>query len=217
MNKKNRIIVCLIIILVFGLLCSQVKAENSFDSSVSEKWGDYLGEIFKSKSKNRSNLQNDIYAEGNDITISIEEMEQTTFFFKLQGNSGTDAEELAYEYMKESAALYSEALKKGYTVTDEEVMEHVEELKATVEDDSLDEASRSQIESVMSGFGSEEDYWEYQKQVYQKLLVSQKYVDELQRDFYNDSSVSQEEWNDYFEELKRTLVQKENFQIVGEL
>ena len=59
--------------------------------------------------------------------------------------------------------------------------------------EELDEISREQIDNVISGFGNEEEYWKYQEEVYQELLVSQKYVGDLQRKFYEDGANGQEE------------------------
>ena len=71
--------------------------------------------------------------------------------------------------------------------------------------------------SIIEGFGSEEEYWKYEEKVYQKLLVSEKYVSDLQKEFYDNSSYNSEEWNIYFENLKESLVEKEEFQVIGEL
>ena len=144
-------------------------------------------------------------------------MKQTIEYYAIQGISEEEAEKQAYEYMKESASLYQEALEQGYSVTDEEVRSYVESLKEMMSSEELDEISREQIDNVISGFGNEEEYWKYQEEVYQELLVSQKYVGDLQRKFYEDGVNGQEEWISYFENFKRKLVEEEDFQIVGEL
>ena len=209
---KKKIAAIVAIILALGILYLYEDADASSTESISEKWGSFLGG--KSDSKGRkaksASAGQDIYAKGKDATISITEMKQTVYFYQLQGNE--NAEELAYEYMKESAALYAKAVSEGYAVTDEEVEAYVAGLRAVLESDELDETSRQQVKDVMAGFGNEEDYWEYQVEVNRRLLVSQKYVDKLQEEFYADTSKEQEEWNEYFDNFKRNLVEEEHFE-----
>ena len=42
-------------------------------------------------------------------------------------------------------------------------------------------------------------------------------MSDLQKEFYDNSSYNSEEWNIYFENLKESLVEKEEFQVIGEL
>lgn len=216
MKKKIVLIISIGIFLLTGILYLQTKAQNSFEGNNLSKWGNYLRENF-SATKKASENEEKIYAQGKNAIISVKEMEQAIYFFEMQGNSEEDAKILAYEYMKKSEALYADALLKGYSVTEEEVKKHVDELRSFMEDDILDEDSKNQIESVIAGFGDEEEYWKYEEQVYQKLLVSEKYVNDLQREFYANSFSESEEWNTYFEDLKNMLVEAEEFKIVGEL
>lgn len=209
---KKKIAAIVAIILALGIIYVYEDAKASSTASISEKWGSFLGNKSDSKTvkKKSASAASDIYAEGKEATISITEMKQAVYFYQLQGNE--NAEELAYEYMKESAALYAKAVSEGYAVTDEEVESYVAEIRATAESDELDETSRQQVNDVIAGFGGEENYWEYQVEVNHKLLVSQKYVDKLQEEFYADSSKGQEEWNDYFDNFKRNLVEEEHFE-----
>lgn len=213
MKKRIILITSVGIILVIGLLYVRTNTQNSTDKNTSYKWGNYLNKNSSETSKPLTDTE--IYAKGKNATISVQEMKQAIYFFEIQGNSKKDAEKLAYGYMKKSAALYAEAIEKGYNVTEEEVKTQVEELQSFMEDDSLDETSKNQVQSVIEGFDSEEEYWEYERQVYQKLLTSEKYVSDLQKEFYSTSS--QKDWNTYFENYKNQLVEKEKFQIVREL
>lgn len=212
MKKRIILITSVGIILVIGLLYVRTNTQNSTDKNTSYKWGNYLNKNSSETSKPLTDTE--IYAKGKNATISVQEMKQAIYFFEIQGNSKKDAEKLAYEYMKKSAALYAEAIEKGYNVTEEEVKTQVEELQSFMEDDSLDETSKNQVQSVIEGFDSEEEYWEYERQVYQKLLTSEKYVSDLQKEFYSTSI--QKDWNTYFENYKNQLVEKEKFQIVKE-
>lgn len=219
-KKKTKIIITLVIVAIIGILGIvgvSTEAENTTDSSVLKKWGNYLSDRFHKNTKVAGEKQASIYAEGKRAVITVDDMKQTIEYYALQGINEEEAKKQAYEYMKESEALYQEALEQGYSVTDEEVRSYVESLKEMMSSEELDEISREQIDNVISGFGSEEEYWKYQEQVYQELLVSQKYVGDLQREFYEDGANGQEEWISYFENLKKELVAEEDFQIVGEL
>ncbi len=219
-KKKTKIVITLVIVAIIGILGIvglSTEAENTTDSSVLKKWGNYLSDRFHKNTKVAAEKQESIYAEGKRAAITVDDMKQTIEYYALQGISEEEAEKQAYEYMKESASLYQEALEQGYSVTAEEVHSYVESLKEMMSSEELDEISREQIDNVISGFGSEEEYWKYQEEVYQELLVSQKYVGDLQREFYEDGVNGQEEWISYFENFKRKLVEEEDFQIVGEL
>lgn len=219
-KKKTKIVITLVIVAIIGILGIvglSTEAENTTDSSVLKKWGNYLSDRFHKNTKVAAEKQESIYAEGKRAVITVDDMKQTIEYYALQGISEEEAEKQAYKYMKESEALYQEALEQGYSVTAEEVHSYVESLKEMMSSEELDEISREQIDNVISGFGSEEEYWKYQEEVYQELLVSQKYVGDLQREFYEDGVNGQEEWISYFENFKRKLVEEEDFQIVGEL
>lgn len=209
----KRILAALTIICVVGFMCIQVLAEEEGTgaSNLAEKWGAYQAEKTTNDLK-QQNETTDLYAKGNKAVITKEEMEQATYFFELQGVDIETAEERAYEYMKESAALYVKALEEGEAVTDEEVKTYVEGLRALLKDESLDDISRKEIEGVITGFGDEEAYWEYQETVYKKMLVSQKLVDSLQDEYYSSGSGNSEGWEKYFQDYKNKLVENEQFE-----
>ncbi len=216
MKKKIIVIIFVSLFLVTGILYTQTKAQNDFGSNKLSRWGEYLGKNFNCNRKKTEDNE-EIYAKGKKALISVKEMKQAIYFYEIQGNSEEQAKTLAYDYMKKSAALYAEASSKGYTITEEEVKKHVQELREFMESENLDETSKNQVKSIIEGFGSEEEYWKYEEKVYQKLLVSEKYVSDLQKEFYDNSSYNSEEWNIYFENLKESLVEKEEFQVIGEL
>ena len=212
MKKKIILIIFVSLFLVTGILYAQ----NNFGSNKLSRWGEYLGKNFNCNRKKTEDNE-EIYAKGKKALISVKEIKQAIYFYEIQGNSEEQAITLAYDYMKKSAALYAEASSKGYTTTEEEVKKHVQELREFMESENLDETSKNQVKSIIEGFGSEEEYWKYEEKVYQKLLVSEKYVSDLQKEFYDNSSYNSEEWNIYFENLKESLVEKEEFQVIGEL
>lgn len=147
----------------------------------------------------------DIAYRGKNAVITKSQIEQTTDFYVQSGDSREIAEEKAVQYMKEYEALYQAAVEMGYTATDDEVRAYIEELKAAAETSE----NKEEIEKAMSQFETEEAYWEYEFTVYQKSLPIQKYVKALEKDFLKSDSTGS--WEERFEEIKKELVEKEEF------
>lgn len=108
-------------------------------------------------------------------------------------------------------ALYQAAIENGYSVTDEEVWNYLEELKDTIHN----AGNKEDIIAIIRQFETENDYWNFEFSVYQKNLPIQKYVHDLEESFMQ-SSMGEKEWDQYFEEMKEELVLKENYQIINE-
>ncbi len=70
---------------------------------------------------------------------------------------------------------------------------------------------------------SEEDYWNYEFTVYQKNILIQNYVADLEKKYFKANSINSdskydvvdEKWQVYFEELKKDLVEDEDFVLVN--
>ncbi|MEG0962993.1 MAG: hypothetical protein RSF88_09065 [Lachnospiraceae bacterium] len=175
------------------------------------EWGSVLSENLTD-----TQAKDAIYAEGKTTTIASKDVEQAKKFYMISGLEEQDAEEQAVKYVFEREALYQEAIKNGYAVTEEEVWDYLEELKEVLKgvDNSAD------VMAVMSQFDSEEDYWNYEFKVYQKNLPIQNYVHDLEQTYKetstysDDASGGEEAWQQYFEQMKSDLVSNENYQIV---
>ena len=111
--------------------------------------------------------------------------------------------------------MYQEAIKNGYTVTDEEVWTYLDELKKII--DSAE--NKEDAYAIMSAFDSEDEYWAYEFKVYQKNLPIQNYVKALETQFYEEYSNSEkaksieQTWEDYFENYKQELVQQKQYEV----
>ena len=136
--------------------------------------------------------------------------------FKIAGDTEKEAKQKAIDYVEEENALYVEAIKNGFDVTDEEVKEYVEELKKNIENAE----NKDEIMGIINAFDSEEDYWEYEYEVYQKLLPIQKYVKSLEQkylDKHMDESKNQdilEDWDKEFENIKEKFVEEQGYESV---
>lgn len=155
----------------------------------------------------------EIYEVGEDFVISSDEVEQYEEFYRVNGSE--NAEEEAVEFAEERAALYAEALKNGYEVTDEEVQEYLDELKSTLKETM----SETEYRDLVNAVGSEEEYWAYEFELYKVDLPIQKYVADKEAEFKEDSGIEDadeldSEWVDEFEDLKDELVEKQGYREV---
>lgn len=63
------------------------------------------------------------------LILSENDIRITAQFYEVMGDDEKTAQENAYSAMKKREALYKEAISNGYTVTDEEIKDYVENLK----------------------------------------------------------------------------------------
>ena len=91
---------------------------------------------------------------------------------------------------------------KRYTVTDQEVYDYLEKLKVFIEQSDNKEDAMAIIEQ----FDSEEDYWNYEFEVYKKDLPIQKYMAAKEKEFKEVAPQAksineiEEEWQDIYGE-----------------
>ncbi len=119
----------------------------------------------------------DVYEAGRDILITGQEIQIAEAFYLLQGQSEKEAEKAAVKEMEEYNAMYVKAINNGFDVTEDEVDEYISEFKKT----AAQAANSDDVKKVMEQFGSEEEYWEYQKIVCEKQLAIQKYIQTLEQ------------------------------------
>ncbi|MDD3361495.1 MAG: hypothetical protein PHW34_07480 [Hespellia sp.] len=204
MKKKIGIILASLV-LVMGIVLALTKAHHS-SSSLMAEWGMKLRDFAGGKEEQDTSK---VYAQGEHATVTQDEIEQAKQFFITSGLSESEAEEKAISYSMEREAMYEKALQEGYDVTDEEVDEYLNELKSMM---STAE-NKTDIEVLISQFDSEEEYWQYQKEVYRKNLPIQKYVSDLQQQYDGNGQETDtaDEWNHYLEQYKTKVVQEENY------
>lgn len=211
MKKKHKFVtislsIILIMVLITGLY---VMAGNS-ESVFLKKWGQIL---------NSNSFSNDsqVYAKGKNTTVLDADIEQAKQFFVLAGMDEKSAQEQAVEYTLEREALYHAAIENGYTVTEQEVRDYLEELKVI-----LNSADNKEVFlDILSQFDSEEDYWKFQFSVYQKDLPIQHYVKDLEQRYMKTQIYSENgdetnnDWEVYFEQFKDDLRVDENYKVMN--
>ena len=147
--------------------------------------------------------------------ISDQEIQQYVDYYKNEGLNEDEALAAAVEDAEERNALYVEAIKNGYTVTDEEIYQWLDVLRAALEEDTT-----GVYQAALEGFDSEEAYWDYEYEVYTVDLPIQNYVSAKEKEFFMNNpevmnaDIPYNEWTKAFEELKDELVEKQNFQVV---
>ena len=119
--------------------------------------------------------------------------------------------------LRRREALYQQAIEAGYTVTDQEVYDYLEEVKGNLSNQS---ENKEDAMAIIEQFDSEEDYWNYEFEVYKKDLPIQKYMAAKEKEFKEVAPQAksineiEEEWQEYYEQIKAQAVENEEFKVV---
>ena len=229
-NKKVKItIMSMIIIVLLSLLCVQAAQTNFFaewgkdlknhrdNRKVINKYGDFKVARKGIYSSEKTKLS-EIKEIGRDVIVTDEQINIAKDFYIESGKSKTQSEKEALEYVEKENALYAEAIKNGFDVTREDVEKYIEELKIIFEKSENKEDNKKMIES----FGSKEEYWQYEKTIYKKLLPIQNYLDYLKRAYVKKYSSKYdmdkvfEMWAEELERVKEDAVKKQSYSAVDD-
>lgn len=208
---------------ILAMVCVAVLiAGNDTRAEISDvekmaQWGTYLNENAVQSEQISSYALEDsgIYEVGQDINILQTEFDQFQKFYEISGYSVEEAEAMAKKHVEERNALYAEAIKNGYDVSEEEVQIYCDELKEIIATSENSEM----YDAVVSSFESEEAYWQYEYLVYQKDLPIQKYVADMEYNYAQQLGLDQysqdfqDAWTKHFEEWKEQLCLEQNFYI----
>lgn len=209
---KKKVVIAITTIAVAILSISTVKAfAEPSNVSILRKWGSILNE----QSNGLKTLsEEDLYAIGESAVITKQEYEQAVAFYSLKEDKNI-AEEKAGCYVKEREALYAAAVEAGYTATEEEIYDYLNNLKKMIE--TVD--NKDEVMAVIESFPSEEEYWEYEFTVYKKNLPIEKYVQSLKDDYMKEKGLdkglpeSEMSWREHFKNIKKELVEKQNYEM----
>lgn len=223
MKRKTLIIVEVIMIVVaLSLLCINAFQKDIFKdlgenakthSNKKEKINKY-GDFKLAKkgiySTEKAKL-NEIKEIGQDVIVTKEQIDAAKDYYENKGVGSKESEEKAVAYVEEENALYAEAINNGYDVTEKEIDEYINKLKRLSETAE----NKEDIEKVISGFGSEKEYWEYEKKIYKQLLPIQNYISDLEKEFmeknrdnYEPSKI-EKMWDTEFKKVKDNAVKKQ--------
>lgn len=210
---KKKIYIPLIIVLILCIIGIGAYASKDDNISLAE-WGRYLsGKITQGQNSEamiNSDVNSDeVYMAGRTVNITHQDIEMAKTYYMIGGKDESEARRLAVDYVQERNSLYAAAVENGYSITNSELEEYINELKNIVsEADNKDE-----IYAIIDQFDTEDDYWDFEKEVYRIDLVIQKYVADLEKDYINSGG---DDWDTEFELLKDNLAAGQNFTVVNE-
>lgn len=185
------------------------ESENALRGDL-EEWGRCLAQSARERSDSAYSMDGEeaVYAVGENATVLCRDIEQAKEYYIISGLGEGKAEKRAIKQVYEREALYQEALKNGYSVTDEEIEEYLRQMRENVETAE----NKEEIQVIIKQFPTEESYWEYEFFVYEKNLPIEKYVQDKMADYREISrQETMEGWETYYSRLKEELVEKENY------
>ncbi|MDO5590744.1 MAG: hypothetical protein Q4F98_06775 [Lachnospiraceae bacterium] len=218
--KKKKAGIVIGLVLVFGIGASVILSNNAKESNSADlsKFGAALQKEYKQTGQNSAKkvkAKEELYAQGKNSRITVTDMEKGIAYYEGKGMKEEEAKKEAYKYAKENAALYTEAIKAGCEVTDKEVADYVNEMRTAYEEKQMDEESLKEFKEIIGQFDSADDYWEYEKTVYEKQLPMIKYTKQLEKEYYDKHDNAKEaDWDEYFTNYKKEIVEKEQFVVV---
>lgn len=197
-----------------------LKVENIYVINEKESNIDLMEKAGQLLASYRDKTDASIYARGKSGgVITTKDIEQATEFYILAGYEQSDAEDKAVEYMLQRDATYQRAIAAGYSVSDDEINDYLDDLKVTIKDSINSE----EIQALISQFGSEEEYWQHESEVYKINLPIEKYLESLKQEYLKNSISTRsnnqeaeetiENYNRYIEEVQSELVKQEQYEI----
>ena len=197
-----------------------LKVENIYVINEKESNIDLMKKAGQLLDPYRDKTDEFIYARGKSGgVITTKDIEQATEFYILAGYEQSDAEDKAVEYMLQRDATYQRAIAAGYSVSDDEINDYLDDLKVTINDSINSE----EAQALISQFGSEEGYWQHEFEVYKINLPIEKYLESLKQEYLKNSISTRsnnqeaeetiENYNRYIEEVQSELVKQEQYEI----
>lgn len=227
----------LVIMIIGGVLINQdvnASAATTVSMDVTEteflsSFYSYLSETNMAKKENIEvfdNRDNDeiaseyqsseIFEIGDNVVITNAEIEQYETYYTLSGSN--DPKQDALNYAEERNALYAAAIKNGFNVTETEVWNYLDELESIL----ISSMSEEQYESMIQSFGSEDEYWTFEFNVYTVDLPIQNYVKSLENAYREESGITDDleferVWDEKFKQLKEQLVSEQNYMSIEDV
>ena len=159
---------------------------------------------------------NDVYMRGDNIVIYKSEVDLIAGRWAVSGYK--DGEERAVQHLLKREALYHEALRRGYSATDEEAQEIVDsELENGKMSTNYDEFQAFLEEAELT----DEAYWQAQHGLFKKELIISRYTEPLREAFVNEQGLragSEEAWDAWDEHLQKIadkLIKQDHVQKVA--
>lgn len=213
--------------LLLCLLGIPAYADCNNDISDVDKWGNTIQGYADAIVSHDESIEESLrMPEGKEIVLPQIEIDMAKDFYISSGYEEKKAEKLAVQYVKEINVLYQEAIANGFTVSDQEIQEQLEQLKNQYQTAE----NKEEIHAFIEKFENEQAYWDFQFEMYKKDLPIQKYNAARERAFIEEKQSSiekkrafaispeermkiQEEWENVFDEEKETSVKEYEYTI----
>ena len=169
-----------------------------------------VGTVLESELKENKNR---IVAEGRDIEVSQREVNIRCELSKYSENAVSQEE--AVKELVEEKALYEEAVKHGFQISDAELDKEMEELKEVVKASENSE----EIQEMLHAFEDEDAYWEYvrERNLIRGTILA--YQQSLQEQYSNtnrvklETDVQEKEWEEYMDQVVEKAVDKQEVEL----
>ena len=129
-----------------------------------------------------------------------------------------DAEERAAQYLLKREALYHEALRQGYSATDEEAQEIVDsELETGKMSTNYDEFQAFLEEAELT----DEAYWQAQHGLFKKELIISRYTEPIREAYAEEKGLQPadneawEGWDEYLQKIADKLIKQDHVKKVA--
>ena len=218
MKKKIIVSVLCLALLIFSI---SIYAEAEGDNKGPNFW---LGRTIISQLNNKSSRsdENIIYAKGKDIEITEKELNNhAARLINAGGREREEAYKEAYDTIVRRKTLLHAALQAGYKVSDGELDQIIEKEKENLQDPDVKE----QAEELYEGFGGEEAYWEYIREIKRETAICYKYINEKEKEYreahedeelisYGEDGSIHDAWEEEKEKLIQQLIEEQQIEII---
>lgn len=216
---KKKVIISIVSIIFVIALGTTIYAKSAYPN---DDLFYSIGKLFTAqKNSSKTKCSEKIYAEGKDITITWDEVNEIKERMDLAELK--DSEDSAYRYVLQRKVLLNAAEKAGYKVTAEEVEETIETYKKNINEAT----NKAEFDALIEGAGGETKYWESLKGTTHTTLMISKYLTDKQKEFSgnqeNNTQVTigengdlNDPWEDKKEKIIQKLIDEQDIKIVKE-
>ena len=188
-----------------------VLAANPGAISSMEDWYRQLGATEGAGSTDSA--ADEIYMQGDTITLYTSEVEQRTQRYALFQKE--NPEEEAVQSLLADLAFEKAARDAGYTVTDQEVDQYLQEMR-----ESIRQAENyADYLTYIEGTGMTEDaYWESMAPLYKREMLKGKYLNPLYEQFYQDHAGEEdvaEQWAEEQQKMAEKILKEDHVKRVN--
>ena len=214
--KKNVLISTISFVLAIMLVNVFAFASNKEINS-SDNTYYLLGQI----DKNNNNFKfikdsSCVYAKGKDIVIYKNDINKIVARDKVLNIKKNEEEKNAYDYLVKQETVYNEAIKSGFSLSDNKVKQEIKKLRETTEK----AVNYSDFTVYLSGRGiSNDQYWEQEFNNIKRDCTINQYLDNLREKYAKEKNIKQwtnidlNTWDTYKINFINNLIDNQNVEL----